>query len=123
MDLSCIIEEAKCCSAHIAHSFAKKAIFGNETEEDYYALLRINAYIRTLERNTGTIKRYKEKVSLNSGEISMSMLKRKNNLLFLDSNDKYVCITKKIDPCLPDSDLRLIIEEIRLLCAQCNCNC
>lgn len=123
MDIECIIQEAKCCSANIAHSYAKKAIYGNETEEDLYTLLRINAYIRTLERNKGTEKHYKEKVSLISGEISISMLKRKNNLLFLDSNDKYICVTKKIDSCLKDSDLRLIIEEIRLLCGKCNCNC
>lgn len=123
MDICEAIKEAKCCSGRMAANFVTYASTGDDTDELFYNFLRVNAYIRTLERNKGEIKRYSKKLSLEGQEVSFSMLKRKNNLLFLDSGDKLVCVTEKIEPCLSDSDISSIIEKVKILCSSCNCNC
>lgn len=123
MDICEAIETAKCCSGKMAAKFVKAASTGDDTDELFYNFLRINAYIRTLERNKGEIKKYAKKVSLEGQEISFSMLKRKNNLLILEASDKLVCVTEKIEPCLSDSDVSSIIEKVKILCSSCNCNC
>ncbi len=123
MDICTSIEEAKCCAGKLAHKHVKLTSTGDDSEEVYFNLLRLNAYIRTLERNKGEVKKYSKKVPIEGQEISFSMLKRKNNLLFLDSGDELVCVTEKIEPCLSDSDINSIIEKIKLLCSSCNCNC
>lgn len=121
MDICEAIEEAKCCSANLAHKYVKAFSVGDDNEELFWNLLRVNAYIRTLERNKGEFKRYAKKVSLDGQQISFSMLKRKNNLLILEASDELVCVTEKIDPCLSDSEISSIIEKIKLLCSSCNC--
>lgn len=123
MDICEAIETAKCCSGKMAAKFVKAASTGDDTDELFYNFLRINAYIRTLERNKGEVKKYAKKVSLEGQEISFSMLKRKNNLLILEASDKLVCVTEKIEPCLSDSDVSSIIEKVKILCSSCNCNC
>lgn len=121
MDICEAIQEAKCCSANLAHKYVKAFSTGDDNEELFYNLLAVNSYIRTLERNKTEYKRYAKKVSVEGQEISFSMLKRKNNLLILEASDELICVTEKIDPCLPDSDIRSIIEKIKLLCSSCNC--
>lgn len=123
MNLCDIIKEAKCCSSNLALKFAREATFGNDTDESFYDLMRINAYIRTLERNEKKIIHEKEKIPFENQLVSFSMLKKKNSFLTLELKDKYICVRKEIEPCLTDFEIREIIEQIRLLCSVCNPCC
>lgn len=122
MNLCSIIEEAKCCSANMAHKWVKLATFGNKEDEFYYDYLRLNSYIRTLERNQ---VEYKEiKVPINIQKVDFSSLRKQNNTLTLDSTQvQFECVKIEIRPCLSDDEISKIVEEIRLLCSSCNCNC
>jgi hypothetical protein len=123
MNLEHIISEAKFCASNIAVSYAKAAGFGDNTDEMYFNLLRINAYIRTLERNRTVIKRQVKKIPIENQTITFSMLKKKNSFLTLETKEKTFCEEIKSEPCLTDSELQLIIEQVKLLCSSCNCNC
>lgn len=123
MDICAIIEEAKTCSGELATKWVKEATFGNDTEETFYDLMRINSYIRILERNRKKVVYEKEKIPFENQLVSFSMLKKKNSFLTLELKDKYICVRKEIEPCLTDFDLRKIVEQIRLLCSTCNSCC
>lgn len=121
MNLEQIICEARCCSANIGAKYANAATYGEATEELWWDLLRINAYIRTLERNLPRHIHIKEKVQLKS--VDIGALEKIKSFLTLRNKEKVVCKTIEIEPCLSEADLCKIVEHIRLLCATCNCNC
>lgn len=120
-----IIEEAKCCSASMSSRYIRDVEFGNETKELQFDYMRLNAYIRTLERNKCKIITKKEVVEYFPKKVSFSSLSKNKNSLYLNQKPekKVICTDVEIAPCLTDSEIRIIIEEIRLLCSTCNCNC
>lgn len=123
MDLCEIIEEAKLCSANMAHKWAKAAAFGNADDDFFLTYLNLNSLIRTLERNKKKVVYEKEKIPVGSQEITFSMLKKKNSFLTLELKDQYVCVKKTIDPCLTDYEVMKVIEHVKLICSSCSCNC
>lgn len=117
-----IICEAKCCAVEYADSFVDAVTFGRDTESvtDYQMLMM---YIDVLERNYPEYVYVKEKIALVPQKIDFSSLKKENNVLHLDVKEEVVCKKVKIEPCLADSDLDKIIEQIKRFCSQCDCNC
>lgn len=120
-----IIKEAKCCSGNLAHKLIRELTFGNESEALSFDLARLNAYIRTLERNKTKVIHKKETIYVLPEKVSINSLQKKNNSLYLNPKPepKVICTEVEITPCLTDSEITTIIEEIRLLCSNCNCNC
>ena len=123
MCLDEIIKEAKCCSGKLGHKVARGLSFGNEDEELSFDLIRLNAYICTLEENEETY--YTKKELVYNKKVDFNSLQKKNNNLYLNakSEPRVVCTKIKMAPCLTDSEIQKIIEEIRLLCKSCGCNC
>ena len=120
-----IISEAKCCAGKLAHDYARAATFGNTDDELSFNFMRLNAYIRTLERNKTKHSHKKEIVYENPKTVSLNSLQKKNNLLYLKQKQERKVITRceEITPCLTDDEIRSIVEEIKLLCSNCSCNC
>lgn len=123
MNLCNIIKEAELCAANMAHKYARAATFGDDTDEFYYQYLSLNAMIRTLERNQVKVVYEKEKIPIENQEITFSMLKKKNSFLTLELKDKFVCVKKTIEPCLGDYEVMKIVEQVKIICSSCNCNC
>lgn len=118
-----IITEAKCCSGNLGHKVIRAAIFGNATDEMWFELMRLNSYIKTLERNKKKYITKKETVTVEPEKVDFNSLHHNEKTLYLKSEQKVICTKVEITPCLTDSDISKIIEEIRLLCSTCNCNC
>jgi hypothetical protein len=120
-----IICEAKCCAGNIAHKYIREATFGNDNKALLFDMMRLNAYVRTLERNIPKITIKKEKVVVLPNQVPFNSLNKNKNVLYLNpkAEVKVVCTKVKSTPCLTDSEVQKIIEEIRLLCSTCNCNC
>jgi hypothetical protein len=116
-----IICEAKCCSTEYAAKFAEDKTFGRDTDNSDYFMLMM--YIDVLQRNTPSFIKLKAKVTTCPKKISFSSLKKENNKLFLDIREAVKCVDVKLDACLSDAELCKIIEEIKVLCNQCECNC
>lgn len=117
-----IICKAKGCSAYLGAKYAKAFTYGENTEEMKYELMRLNGYIRTLSRNHETIKYKKEKVKVTS--VNIDSLTRKNSSLYLKCDTKTVCTKTVVSPCLSDSEIDRIIEQINTICRECDCcNC
>jgi hypothetical protein len=124
MKLNAIICEAKCCSAELGRKHAKALSVGEDTPNTFYDLLRINAYIRTLERNKVKHEVKKGVKPITSGSVSFDALEKKDSFLTLPNKEVVVCTKTEIRPCLSDDEICKIVEEIKLLCSTCqNCNC
>lgn len=50
MDICQEIEDAKCCVAEYAAAYVTASTFGNNTDDMFYELLLLNAYIDALTR-------------------------------------------------------------------------
>lgn len=118
MNIESEIDEISGIAGNIAYKFSKAAIFGNDTTEMYYDLLRINAYLRTLERNQVETVVTKSSTPIAGQTVSMSSLKKKNNVLILDQ--PVYCLTTEIEPCLSDEKICQIIELARVMCYKYN---
>lgn len=123
MNICAIIDEANCCAAKIAGRYVDVITYGNTDRKLYSDLLRINAYIRTLKRNVPEKYWKKEKVLTEGQTIDFSCLKKQNNYLILETELEYKCVEYETEVCLSDCELRKIVEQIKLLCPECNCNC
>lgn len=121
MDLCEAIKDAKACAAKLAAKYSGVKIFGNKNEEMFYDMLRLNTYIRTLERNKPTFKKIKVKKPLEGTVVDFSSLKKQNNTLILDSKEEYICTTVEICPCLSDDEICEILEQVKMLCSNYNC--
>jgi len=123
--LDTIICEAKCCSANIAYKYIRAVTFGNYDKALYFDLRRLNTYIKTLERNKVKIVTEKQLVSILPKKVSFDSLEHNNKTLYLKTKteEQEICVKTEIQPCLTDSEIQKIVEEIRLLCSTCNCNC
>ena len=117
MNLNDIICDAKSCSAVLGAKYAHDFKFGEATEETKWNLLKLNGFMRTLSRNHETIKYKKEKIKKTSADFSS--LEKKNKYLSLKCDTITVCTKTKISPCLCDSEIKHIIEQIKLLCITC----
>lgn len=123
MDVDKAICEAKACSAVYGAKHALLSVYGEDTQESYWNMRRINMYIRVLERNKPQFRIKKEKVSVNGMKVSLDALIRNKDFLSLRTDTKVVCTKQEISPCLSASDLRTIIESVRLMCSDLTCNC
>lgn len=121
VDICEIIKDAECCAAKMAHKYSIVKSFGNEDDELFNSLMLINAYIRTLKRNVP--ETYTEKIPIPIESTDLSSLKRQNNVLILDIEQKYECVEKKTEVCLTDDEICRMYEEIKVICSLCNCNC
>lgn len=123
--LDTIICEAKCCSANIANKYIRAVTFGNYNEALLFDLRRLNIYIKTLERNKTKVITEKKVISTFPKKVSFDSLQHNNKTLYLKTKteEQEICIKTEIKPCLTDSEIQKIVEEIRLLCSTCNCNC
>lgn len=118
-----IICEAKCCAVDYAAGFADLLTFGRDNPEKYYDYLMLMTYIDMLERNYPEYVTVKEKVAIVPQKINFSSLQKENNTLHLNVEERVICTKVQIDPCLSDSDMIKIIEQIKKYCSNCNCNC
>lgn len=123
MDIERAICEARACSAVYGAKHALASIYGENNDETYWNMLRINMYIRVLERNKPQCRIKKEKVSLLGTKVSLDSLIRNKDYLSLRTATKVVCTKQEISPCLSNPDLRTIIENVRLMCSDLTCNC
>lgn len=116
-----IICDARCCAATLGAKYAHELKYGEESQETIWAFRRLHSFIQTLERNHTTVKYRKEKSAVRS--VDFSMLEKKNSFLSLRNMQVTTCVREEIGPCLSDSEIDHIIEQVKLLCASCNCNC
>lgn len=121
MKLGELICDAQKCSANLGAKYAHAFTYGEASEELKWNFLTLNALLRTLIRNQGETVYKKEKVKVDS--VSIDSLQKKNSFLYLKCDEKVVCKKTKISPCLSDSEISYIAEQIKLLCDSCNCNC
>jgi len=104
IDVCCIIAEAKCCSANFGAKYVSDYTTGTDNAEAMFNLQVLNSFIRTLERHV----EQKEK-----------FFNKKEKCLPLGSREWI----RHHGVCLQAGDLLKIIEGIKLLCSNCNCNC
>lgn len=116
-----ILCEAKCCSATLGAKYAHELKFGELTDETKYNLLKLNGFIRTLCRNKGEVIHKRKVIPVKN--VDFSDLQRQNKYLTLKHKHITVCEKEEISPCLPDSEISHIIEQVKLLCSTCNCKC
>jgi hypothetical protein len=116
-----IICEARCCAAMLGAKYAHALKYGEETDELKWNFRKIHSYILTLNRNHTTVKYKKELRPVTS--VNFSALEKKNSFLSLRNTQVVTCVKEEISPCLSDSEIDHIVEQIKLLCANCNCNC
>lgn len=116
-----IICEAKCCAACLGAKYAHDFKYGESTNETKYNFLKLMSFIRTLCRNQTTYTYNKELVAVQN--VEFSSLQKQNSFLTLTNNKVVVCTKTEISPCLCDSEISHIIEQVKLLCSTCNCNC
>lgn len=101
--------------------WAVRATHGEEDDKLYFDLLRLNGYIRTLCRNEKKFVHKKKKVPVTS--VPFSHLVKHKSFLTLKENTKIVCEVTEIEPCLPENEVRSIVEKIKIMCPTCDCNC
>lgn len=120
-----IISEAKCCAGNLGHRISRTVSFGNEDEILSFDFMRLMMYIRTLERNKTTFITERKVVYETPEKVPLHSLQRNKKTLYLNQKPEPRVIYTKIEitPCLTDSEIRSIIEQIRLLCSNCNCEC
>ncbi len=119
-----IICDAKCCATEYASGFVDALTFGRGKDDSRYNdYLTLMMYIDVLERNQPEYIHVKNKVALVPKKIHFSSLKKQNNVLHLDIKEEVVCEEVRIEPCLPDSDIEKIVEQIKKFCSTCGCNC
>lgn len=119
MNLCSVIDKAKRCAGKITARYAVERTFGNRNEALFYDMLRINAYIRTLERNQVSTRQIKSKKPLEGSTVDFSSLKKQNNVLILPTRCEIICTTLEVSPCLSDSEICKIMEQVTLLCSNC----
>jgi hypothetical protein len=119
-----IIKEAKCCSSKIASDLSIDLSFGND-DDNKLKLMALNSFIRTLERNTVKYKTVKKTILEYPKKVSLESLQVNKKTLFLKPKpeEKIICLKVEIPTCLSDSEIKDIVEKIKLLCSNCNCNC
>jgi hypothetical protein len=122
LDLTKEICEAKCCAVTLGTKYAHAATFG-EGEDLYWDWMRLNMYVRVLERNQTVIKHKKEIVPIEGQTVSFEALLKSKSFLSLKLKQKTVCTHTEIRPCLSDQEICHILEEVQALCQNCNCNC
>lgn len=123
IDFCKILEDAECCFGKLGAKWASLATFGNDDQKLYYDWLALGCLINTLEENMPEHYLKKEKISLTEQVVDFSTLKRKNNVLFLDSKTEYRCIEVSIQKCLSEEELQKIANRIKQFCSYCyNCN-
>lgn len=115
-----IILEAKCCAAGYAESYVSNLTFGNKNDIDYLLLM---SYIDILKRNRTDHTHVTKKIKILPQKVDFSSLTKQNNTLALPIKEKIICEEVLIEPCLSDSEICKIVEQIKTLCSQCNCNC
>lgn len=118
-----IICDAKCCAVEYAAGFIDSLTFGRSNDSRYDDYMTLMMYIDVLERNQQEYVYVKELVAMTPKKIHFSSLKKENNTLHLDVKEEVVCREIKIEPCLPDSDIEKIVEQIKRFCSTCGCNC
>lgn len=116
MNICEYINEFKSCAGLMAHSYVRLATYGNETDEQYYKLLAVNAMIKTLERQVTGTRNVKVEFPMQGQTVSFSSLKSSNNILYLDSKTHSKCLTTDIRPCLSEEQVCAIIEKLNLIC-------
>lgn len=121
MDVCSIIKEAEVCAGKISAQYAVSKTFGNTNEALFYDLLRINTYIRTLERNVPQKREIKSKKPLSGTTVDFSSLKKQNNTLILETEGEVICTTVEVSPCLSESEVCRIAEQVKTMCSVCNC--
>lgn len=120
MNLDHILKIANCCSATLGAKYAYEYKYGELSEDTKWNFLKINNFIRTLCRNMEIIKYKKETVKKTS--VDFSSLHKSNKYLSLKCDTITVCTKTKISPCLSDSEISHIIEQIKLICNTCGCS-
>lgn len=116
-----IICQARCCAAHIGARLAHDTKYGEVTTETEWNFRKLMSFIQTLDRNHTTVKYRKEVKPMTS--VDFSSLEKKKSFLSLRHNQVVTCVKEEIGPCLSDSEIDHIAEQVKLLCATCNCNC
>lgn len=122
MDICQEIENGERCFAELSAEYAATAIFGNETDQKLFDLVRLNCYIEALERNVP--RHRKVKLLVTGSSVPFSSLRRQNNTLILDTIPSE-CVTSEIEvrQCLSDSEICKIVELIQVMCYGCqSCN-
>lgn len=115
------LQEIKSCFAKQAHDYAVAATYGRATQEDLFKLSRMATIVKTLEDNTPEYKKVRLHTDNLQGKyVSMSVLTKKNNTLFLNVSEKTICTTVAVRPCLTDSEICDLVDQAKTLCYYCN---
>lgn len=123
MDLCSDIAEAKLALGNISGKYAKDYTYGNHTEATRTDMLRMQAYIWTMERNAGRNKALPINAlkSLEGQKVEFSALKSQGNSLILDVKSYIHDSCVEYRPCLSDSEICQIVELARVLAYKYNC--
>lgn len=97
MDIDKKVCEARCCAAKWTAKYVYRKSKGRATEQDFYTLLLIDAYMDTLVR-------YK-------------------NSLPLDQDCCCGCNECPTFSCLNEEQAAAILEQLHTICGGCSCNC
>lgn len=121
LDIEDVICEAKACSAVMGAKYAHDFKYGEISDQTEWDYRRLNSFIKTLERNKPIIIYVKEVSPVKSADFYS--LKKQNSFLSLADTEFVTRTRTEISPCLSDSEIRHIIEQIKLICSICNCKC
>lgn len=116
-----IICEARCCAATLGAKYIHDLKYGEASKETEWNFRKLHSFIQTLDRNHATVKYRKEVKAVTS--VDFSALQRRNSFLSLRDRQVVTCVKEEIGPCLSDPEIDHIIEQVKLLCASCNCQC
>lgn len=116
-----IICEAKGCVIALAVKYANEIKYGEVSDISKWHFRQTVSYIRTLERNHTIVKHRKEISPVTS--VDFNSLHKQNSFLSLRHAEVVTCIKTEISPCLSDSEINHIVEQIKILCSTYNCKC
>lgn len=95
------LERAKCCAVALANSYVEAATFGEDKDIDY-----------------DTLDLLIQLIDMADGYDFGSHVANSNNLLSLTGN-RLPADTN----CLSEDQLSSLLEQITIICNNCNCNC
>lgn len=112
----CVIKDAECCLADKGFEYVKDANHGFKSEERYWKMLQLNAYIKALRRYEDEAKcRCHPTKVINPSAEKKCLNPQINSLpLGIESVDCFHCLT--------ELEVLKITEVVKSLCSICNCN-
>jgi hypothetical protein len=121
MNLESRINNAKCCVAEYAQKYVRKKTYGEDTEEDFSTLSLLNGYVEALSRyDCDSYKKVVVSAVASEGGVVLT-----DGDAFIQIDE--VCVDRSLflndTNCLSEIQVCSILEQVQLMCNNCNCNC